>query len=364
MSRPEVLWLVKGLGPGGAEHLLLTQARLAREAGRGAEIGFVRPDRAHLAPAFAEAGATVHDLGRGGPRGVGYLRLCRLLWQRRGRVVHVHSPSLAPLVRLVAIATRSPVVYTEHNRWAQYRLATRLANAVTSPLDAHRIFVSEGVRASVWWNRGCPSEVLHHGIELAGAPSAQERADVRGELGFDASDVVVMTVANLRVEKAPLDLLAAAERVVAAEPGVRFVWIGQGPLEAEFTAAIARRGLGDHVRFLGYRPDARRLLAAADIFCLSSHHEGLPVAIMEALDAGIPVVATDVGGLGEAVGGADPCGDLVPAGAPDRLAAAIVALADAPATRAAYTVNARARASRFDARRAVSRIEAIYEGLR
>ncbi len=362
--RPTSLWLVKGLGPGGAEHLLLSHARISAEAGRPTEIGFVRHDRAHLVPAFTATGTEVHSLGRGGARFVAYVRLAGLLARRRGRTVHVHSPSLAPLVRIVAVLTRSKVVYTEHNRWAQYRLPTRLLNALTYPLDDHRIFVSDGVQQSTWWNRGCPSEVLHHGIELVGAPSTLERAAVRRELGIGDEQTLVMTVANLRTEKAPIDLLRAAEQAVRANPQMRFVWVGQGPLEAEFVAEIARRQLGEHVQFVGYRPDARRLLAAADIFCLSSHHEGLPVAIMEALDAGVPVVATAVGGLGEAVGGADPCGDLVAPNRPDELAAALVALAADDERRQKYAASARSRAARFDARRAVARIESIYAGLR
>ena len=82
---------------------------------------------------------------------------------------------------------------------------------------------------------------------------------------------------------------------------MRFVAAGRGPLEDELRAQKDRLGLGDRFTFLGYRADAVRVMAAFDVFCLASHYEGLPIALMEALALGLPVVATDVGGVAELV---------------------------------------------------------------
>jgi glycosyltransferase involved in cell wall biosynthesis len=114
------------------------------------------------------------------------------------------------------------------------------------------------------------------------------------------------------------------------------------------------------VEIVGYRADAPRLTAAADLFALASHHEGIPVAVMEALAAGVPVVATRVGGLAEAVDD-DVSGRLVPARRPDLLADAIVGLASDAEARKRLSAGASAAASRFSATRSAAEIEAVYD---
>ena len=127
--------------------------------------------------------------------------------------------------------------------------------------------------------------------------------------------------------------MEAARIVVDRLPSVRFVAVGQGPLEDEVRAWHEASGLGDRFVLTGYRADARRVMSAFDLFTLSSEHEGLPVAVMEALALGLPVVATAVGGLPEAVvDGVE--GRLVPPHQPDLLADAIIAVAEDPALRA------------------------------
>jgi glycosyltransferase involved in cell wall biosynthesis len=170
---------------------------------------------------------------------------------------------------------------------------------------------------------------------------------------------VIGTVANLRATKGYPDLLAGARRVVDRVPAVRFVAVGRGPLEAELRRQAEQLGLGDRFSFLGFRPDAVRVMSAFDVFCLPSHHEGLPVALMEALALGLPVVATRVGGVAELVtDGVDAV--LVPAGEPATLADALVALAQDPARRGALGRAACARADALDAATAARAIEAVY----
>src|SRR5690606_38476751 len=139
-----------------------------------------------------------------------------------------------------------------------------------------------------------------------------DRAVARELIGVDPGDLVVGTVANLRSTKGYPDLIEAARSVTESEPRARFVSIGQGPQRDELEALRDAAGLGDRFRFLGFRPDASRLMAGFDVFCLASHHEGLPLALMEALVLGVPVVVTDVGGVGELVTDRQE-GSLVPA---------------------------------------------------
>ena len=147
---------------------------------------------------------------------------------------------------------------------------------------------------------------------------------MRRELGLDGR-LVVGTVANLRATKGWPDLLEAARQVLDEVEEATFVAVGQGPMEDEIRQLHADLRLGDRFLLLGFRPDAVRVMAGCDVFCLASHHEGLPIAVMEAMALGLPIVATDVGGVSELV--ADRVhGRLVPPRRPDLLAGALVDL--------------------------------------
>jgi glycosyltransferase involved in cell wall biosynthesis len=142
-----------------------------------------------------------------------------------------------------------------------------------------------------------------------------------------------------------------------------FVSVGQGPLEDQIRGEVTRLGLGDSFRMLGYRPDPLEVLAACDIFTLSSLAEGYPVALMEALALGLPVVATAVGGIPDAVRSGIE-GLLVPPSRPDLLGDALLTLAGDAGRRAEMGAAARRRSAMFDIRRTASRIEEVYEGCR
>ena len=206
-------------------------------------------------------------------------------------------------------------------------------------------------------------EVVRHGVDLeALARDRAARESVRIELGVASDDVVVGTIANLRSQKDYPTLLHAAARVLERSPRARFVLIGQGPLEAEIRELQQQLGLGPRVTLLGRRDDATRVLAGCDVFVLSSRFEGLPVALMEALGLGLPVVATRVGGIPELVtDGVE--GLLVPPGAPDRLADALMTVLDDAPRRAAMAAAALARGPELDRRAAVTTIEARYRSL-
>jgi len=364
-ERLRVLWLINGLGPGGAERLLVAHAAAADGAGFQYEAAYLVPWKDHLVPELASLGVTARCLGTGSPLDLRWaLRLRRLLEAGRHDVLHVHSPTPAAVSRLLArtlpAARRPAIVYTEHNHWPMYRKVTRLVNRVTYGLNDAVLAVSADARDSVSPRHRGRVEVVHHGIDVA-AVRAQpaDRAELRAELGVAPGEVLVATVANLRREKAYPDLLAAARQVLDAGLAVRFVAVGQGPLEAEIADLHARLGLGSHFTLLGYRSDVLRILGAADVFALASVHEGLPVAVMEALALGLPVVATAVGGLPEAVtDGVE--GLLVPAGRPDLLAAALSRVVSDPDLRLRLSAAARRGAERFDAGRSTARVEAVY----
>ncbi len=358
-----MLWLSKGLDRGGAERLLVEHAVAADRTRFDLEAAYLVPGLDHLVGDLEDRAVPVHCLGAGhdaDPRWVA--RLVRLVRAGRFDVVHAHSPLSASVARL-ALRAGAPtvrIVYTEHNRWPSYHPLTRTANATTFVANHAAIAVSADVRASMSAGARARTDVVHHGVDLGAIRAWRPaRADVRAELGVGPDEILALTIANYRANKRYPDLLAAARAVVDSTPTVRFAAAGHGPLEAEVRAEHARLGLGDRFRLLGYRDDALRLLAGADLFVLASGHEGLPVAVMEAFALGVPVVATAVGGLTEVVTD-DVDGFLVPPGDPGALAAA-VRRAAAPAPRARLAAGAGAAGDRFAAAPAVRRIEAVYD---
>jgi glycosyltransferase involved in cell wall biosynthesis len=225
--------------------------------------------------------------------------------------------------------------------------------------DAADLAVSELVRSTEPPRLAARTETLVHGIDLDAVARARDRAGVRAELGLADDTVVFGTVANLRAQKDYPNLLAAAVCLRDRGVPVRFLTVGQGPLEAEIHAEHARLGLGGVVDLLGERADAVRVMSACDGFVMASNNEGLPVALMEAVALGLPVVATEVGGVPEIVDATN--GVLVPPSDPAALADAIGALAADPERRARLGAGALATASRFDIGRTVTRLEQIYE---
>ena len=365
-ERVRVLWLVKGLGPGGAEQLLLLAAGVADRERFDYRLGYVRPDKTHLVPEFQALGLEPERLGVGSdlPGGwVGDLR--RVLGEVD--VVHAHSPVLASAARVLARtlprSRRPQVVVTEHNEWTSHRTPTRLLNAATSRLDARHWAVSDQVRETVWSPLREGYSVLIHGIDpdtVRTEPGVRER--VRADLGIREDEVLSLTVANLRRNKDYPNLLHAARAALDTDPSLRFAAVGQGPLVEDVAALHATLGLGDRFLLLGYRRDVHDLMAAADVFTLASAHEGLPVAVMEAFAQGLPVVATRVGGLPHQVSDGIE-GLLVPPADASALAEALLTIAGDAELRRRMGAAALERSTAYDIRHAVREQEQAYAAL-
>lgn len=366
--RTRVLWLIKGLGPGGAERLLLVSAAAIDRASFDIEVVYLLPEKDQLVASLEALGVPCTCLDVSDERDLRWTaELRRLLRDRKYDVVHMHSPYAAAFARLVVRSLlkrdRPRLVTTEHNPWFRYKRATRLANAVTAPLDDAVIAVSEETRQSFPRGRRRRAETVVHGVPLdeirAGAAN---RDAVRQELGVADGTLLVGTVANYHPKKDWPNLLQAARLVADTDSSIRFCGVGQGPLEAEVTALRDRLGLQPFVTLTGHRPDATRVMASFDIFVLASGWEGLPVALMEACALGLPIVATEVGGVAERfTGGADAL--LVPPGRPDLLAAALLEMAGDAALRARLSAASTCHAEQFDVRRAIRHLERVYRSL-
>jgi L-malate glycosyltransferase len=367
-----VLLAIKSLGFGGAEHLVANLVAASSSPSFEYEVAYVLEGEDALAPTIASGGTPVHSLGSTGNLDLRWMiHLRRLLLDRSYDIVHFHLPYTAALGRLV-VATlprrrRPMTVYTEHSLWNKVAVLVKLLNRATAGFDRALVAVSQAAYDSLPAALRPRAHVVVHGVDLSHSRalvSRQEeiRHEVRAELGVPPGDALVVAVANLRSEKGYDVLIEAAGLLVGRGVPVRFAAAGQGVQEAELRARHRQLTLGDRFHFLGHRDDALRLLAAADIFVLASHQEGLPVALMEAGSVGAAIAATAVGGVPQMVTD-NVNGLVVPPGSPMLLADALERLIEDPELRARLGRQAMADSARYDIARASAEIEDIYRGL-
>jgi glycosyltransferase involved in cell wall biosynthesis len=292
----------------------------------------------------------------------GFQALVALMRQERPDVVHAHMPISGFLARLAAWRAGVPrIAYTCHGflfnqpapwprrfgsllmEWVGGRVTDVYLTVSTEEAeDARRLGIS---RHAVAVGNGRDPALLH--------PDPDARARLRAELGVAPETVVVVIVSRLVRHKGHPELLVAM-RDVPAE-----LWVVGERLDSDHgedpEPAFAASGLGPRLRRLGYREDIAAILAAADIFALPSHFEGLPMSVIEAMLVGLPVVATDIRGPREQVVEGST-GILVPPRRVPELAAALRRLAEDPALRAQMGAAGRERAlALYDEARVVSR---------
>jgi glycosyltransferase involved in cell wall biosynthesis len=362
-----VLWLVKGLSPGGAENLLVSMARVADRSRFAIEVGYLLPALDGLVPSFAAMDVPTHCLACAKEYDLGWAAdLRRLLIAGSYDVVHGHSPYVSGVSRLVVQTlprgSRPALVSTEHSLWSRYSWPTRTLNALTYGLDRHRFVVSDAVRRDIWGVYRSRVELLIQGIVMNDVPPLTSTTTIRTELGVGADETLLVTVANMRVEKDYPRLLRAMRILLDDGHPVRLAAAGGGPLAQQIAELRDELGLAGKVHLLGHRDDAFQLLRECDIFVLASRFEGYPVAIMEAMACGCAIVATAVGGVPDAVR-ANVDGVLVQGDRPRDLAEGIATLVVDPERRYAMSCAARERAAMFDITRPTGRVQDVYNKL-
>jgi glycosyltransferase involved in cell wall biosynthesis len=272
---------------------------------------------------------------------VALVRLVRRLRDLRPEVVHTHSSKAGLLGRAAACLAGVPVrVHTVHG-WSfdqdlegrarqltirLERLAARFTQAlvVVSAVDRRR-----GLRA------GIATRAKYHLIRSAipthlhEPATTCERGQAKRDLGLDEGAVVVGTVTRFAPPKDTSTLLAAFALFLRSMPDAHLVIVGDGPERLAVEREIEHLAIQDRVTLLGHRPDVAEVLRAVDLFAFSSRREGLPRAVVEAVAAGLPVVSTDVGGVGEVLRVA-PFSRMVEVGDPGGMAEALHQLVGCP----------------------------------
>lgn len=332
-ERPAICQVLHSLCVGGAEVLA---ARLARQMRDSYRFLFVCLDRLDtLGEQLRAEGFPVEVLNRRpGLDARAAFRLARLLRREGVGLVHAHQYTpffYALLARW--LGRRVPVLFTEHGRhFPDYpRRKRMLANRLLLGRRDRVVGVGESVRQAVIANEGIPAErvgVIYNGIDLEPfARAGRDREAARREMGAGPDDLVLIQVARLDYLKDHATAIRMLERVAARRPDARLVLVGEGPERGKIEDEVRRRGMTERVRLLGLRTDVARLVAAADVLLLTSISEGIPLTLIEAMAAGLPVVSTRVGGVGEVVAEGET-GLLAPAGDDAALAEHVLQLAD------------------------------------
>jgi glycosyltransferase involved in cell wall biosynthesis len=323
--------------------------------------------RSSPAPTFEAqlrtSGVRVLTLQRTSPAALwAWAPLVRLLRDERIDVLHAHKFGSNVWGTVVGRLARVPVVVAHEHSWSyegqpvrrflDREIVGRGADAfvAVSREDERRMVAVEGVDPKVI--RFIPN----------GIPEQHRRGnDVRAELGIAPDAPVIGAVGQLREEKALDVLIDAAGRLAPRVDGLTVLLPGAGPEEAALREAAA--GLDGTVRFLGLRDDIPDVLAAMDVAVCCSHREGSPLSVMEYMAAGLPVVATRVGGVPDIVIDGEH-GVLVAPGDAGAMAVALGELLGDPARREAMGARARERQrEEFDLDVMVGRVQELYEEL-
>jgi glycosyltransferase involved in cell wall biosynthesis len=330
-----IQFVVGSLSVGGAESQLALLAERLKTRGWTIDV-FLVEKSGLLIQRLERAGIPMKDGGynfRGTKAGklIG-LCLCeaRLIWhtvRSRPDVVHGFLPITSFMAALAGRAAFVPLVMTSkralgrhQDRTPVFRWLDRIANALSHVVTANSRAVARDMQERDEYDIS-RIVVIPNGLDFSRFDETRSRRDnTRNELGLSATEIAIVMVANLIPYKGHRELIEAFARVAADDPRLKLFLIGrdQGIVQ-DLVGDIHRLGVSDRINLIGERDDVPTLLSAMDIGVMASHEEGFSNALLEKLAAGLPVVATDVGGNPEALEGMPDC-VLVRAQDPDDLA--------------------------------------------
>jgi len=375
--RRRILFLIdeiQRLDDGGTERQVLQLIHLAARLGYDPQLAVLRGSEWLR---DGSAGCPVHFAAVKSVFGVSGRRACRRLirWMRRERFTIVQTffaesnilgPWMARRADIpVVLGTRRNLDQSGgRSPWlsALMRFAQRLANRSVDGIVVNSQMVADSISDARGTARA-KMRVAYNGIDLAAFSGLDRlRSEARKSLGVEDEEILVGNISCMRPVKGLLQFVDAARLALDSDPSLRFVVVGDGEQEQEIIERIREHRIGDRVRLAGGQRNVLPFLAAMDIGVLSSLAEGFSNSLLEYMAAGLPIVATDVGGNREALtDGKAPetAGILVPPNHPQALAQAILSLRS-PLVRRQMGEAARRSAERFSLERAEQRMEELY----
>jgi sugar transferase (PEP-CTERM/EpsH1 system associated) len=369
MSKIRVLHLITELNIGGAEKAL---ARLLAHLNRDRFTPTVACLYGGDSPIANEVRALdipVLDLGMTAKwRWDALWRLYHLLRREHPMILHTWMIHANVVGRVLGQMVGVPIIITSRRNVNIGGNAREYINRWTASLGDRAIAVCELARQVEIERTGVPSEhvvTIYNGVDVGqfSDSSPQSAAQILKTFGIPTDAPLVGSVGRFRPQKGYADLLVAMKQVKENAPNARLLLVGGGELQADLEAKVLSLGLDGVVTFAGIRADVPEILAVLDVFVLSSLWEGMPNAILEAMAAGLPVVATAVGGTPDVVVDG-VTGFLVPPRDPSALAKALATLVRDPDLRRRMGQAGRERVlQHFSVERMVERTQNLYEQL-
>lgn len=374
MNRPDgeattVVQVIKSLDVGGVEQLLLTLANNLDEEEFDLIVVTLR-NNGKIGSEIEQSGTTVIDMGRPGgitPRNAvaTVWSLCKLFRRLDPDVVHSYLWESNFYSRIAATICRVPVVViSEQNIYRDKQRSQIAIDKLLSYVTDRIVACSESVEEFTARQERIPHHkftVIYNAVDPAEFEPNRGRRTVLKELDIDPDATILITVGSLSEQKGHEYLLRAmASLPNGCDP--KLLIVGGGGLEPDLRELASDLGVDESVHFLGQRRDVPDLLGASDLFVFPSLWEGLPIALVEASMAGLPVVASDIDPIREVTG--DDGGRLVPPEDPTALASAIEELLSDKERTSELAETGRKRAERqFSVETLVEEYESLYRDL-
>jgi glycosyltransferase involved in cell wall biosynthesis len=368
-ERPlRILQISHDLKPGGLQRVVIDLAQGLRRLGHDAHICSLRGP-GPLAAEIRARGIPLFEMPwpeRGADRKM-FLKVARLLRERGYDVVHTHNTQPFLDGGLAALLARVPVrIHTDHARPFPDKLRYMAMERMMSLAYRKVVGVSEHTAGELRRYEGISRRklaVIPNGIDgewYRAECGRLDRARLRAEAGLGPFRTVFGLGARLEAQKGIGFLIEAMPAILARHPDAALALAGSGSLEEELKGKARALGVADHVRFLGSYPQLLRFYPMLDFLVLPSLWEGLPLCILEAMSLGLPIIATRVGGVGDALE-EGRIGRLVPPGDPAALARAVIGFLDDPeSARELGRAGRRAFDERHDAAVMVRRYLDLY----
>ena len=291
--------------------------------------------------------------------------------QHRIDLIHANLANAHTLAGIVGGLTGTPAVATIHSRslWIQELSVARLTNM-------HLITVCQEAFAQALAT-GMPADSLtlvRNGVDVARFGPQRSGAAFRRSIGLSEEETLVGFVGRMSWEKGPDKFVQVADRIHQQMPDIHFAMVGEGPVESEIRDMIAQTGMGERIHLAGLRRDVEDVYPAFDLMIQTSRSEAMPLALLEGMASGVPVVAISVGGVAELVEGGTTGllvspGDWPGVSSPypgdwEGIAAASLDLLHQPERLKRMGSAARARAERhFDLQTTVEETAALFQRL-
>ncbi len=366
-----VLHVFVTLPVGGAEFVLLNTVQNLPADRFQSVICCIR-DKGTVGEILADRGYPLFELGLMHKKGWDWRivqRLAALMRQQRIDLVHCHLYHANLYGRLAARRAGVPAIITLHNTQSEFNKWTRrLPGRLLAGRTAGFIAISEAVRDYIIDNLGAAVaprvHVIANGVNLARLESTLSRERAGRDLGLDPALPVLGAVGRLARVKGHHHILEAMANLASGDRPTQLILIGTGEEEPSLRRLAERLHLAGRVHLLGMRQDVGDLLRAMDLFIMPSLWEGLSMAMLEAMGAGLPVIASDVGAAARLLDG-DRCGLLVPAQDPEALTAAIRRLLDQPELARKMGDHGRRRVrDHYSDVEMVRQVRSVYEAVR